>query len=76
MTGVRDVRVLGAIGVVQLERAPLRLDALRRRFVEHGVWIRPFGDVVYLMPPLVIEPGDLAALLTVIPRVLESVSGG
>jgi adenosylmethionine-8-amino-7-oxononanoate aminotransferase len=71
LTGVRDVRVLGAIGVVQLERAPLRLDALRCRFVEHGVWIRPFGDVVYLMPPLVIEPGDLAALLTVIPRVLE-----
>ncbi len=42
LAGVRDVRVLGAIGVVQLDRAP-KLDALRRRFVEHGVWIRPFG---------------------------------
>jgi adenosylmethionine---8-amino-7-oxononanoate aminotransferase len=71
LPGVRDVRVLGAIGVVQLERAPADLEPLRRRFVEHGVWIRPFGDVVYLMPPLVIEPGDLAALLTAIPRVLE-----
>jgi adenosylmethionine-8-amino-7-oxononanoate aminotransferase len=71
LPGVRDVRVLGAIGVVQLERAPPGLESLRRRFVEHGVWIRPFGDVVYLMPPLVIEPGDLAALLTAIPRVLE-----
>jgi adenosylmethionine-8-amino-7-oxononanoate aminotransferase len=70
LDGVREVRVLGAIGVVQLERAPSRLDALRRRFVEHGVWIRPFGDVVYLMPPLVIESGDLAELLTAIPRVL------
>ena len=70
-SGVRDVRVLGAIGVVQLERPPPRLESLRRRFVERGVWIRPFGDVVYLMPPLVIEPGDLAALLAAIPRVLE-----
>jgi len=70
LPGVRDVRVLGAIGVVQLDRSP-RLDALRRRFVDHGVWIRPFGDVVYLMPPLVIAPGDLGALLAAIPRVLE-----
>jgi adenosylmethionine-8-amino-7-oxononanoate aminotransferase len=71
LDGVRDVRALGAIGVVQLERAPPRLDALRRRFVEHGVWIRPFGDVVYLMPPLVIGPDDLEALLAAIPPVLE-----
>ena len=69
--GVSDVRVLGAIGVVQLERAPARIDAVRRRFVEHGVWIRPFGDVVYLMPPLVIAPRDLDALLAAIPLVLE-----
>jgi len=70
LDGVRDVRVLGAIGVVQLERPPRRLDALRRRFVERGVWIRPFGDVVYVMPPLVIESGDLAALQAAIPPVL------
>ena len=71
LPGVRDVRVLGAIGVVQLERAPPRLDALRRRFVDHGVWIRPFGDVIYLMPPLTIDEGDLATLLAAIPRVIE-----
>jgi adenosylmethionine-8-amino-7-oxononanoate aminotransferase len=71
LPGVRDVRVLGAIGVVQLERAPPRPDALRRRFVGHGVWVRPFGDVVYLMPPLVIESGDLATLLSAIPLVLD-----
>jgi adenosylmethionine-8-amino-7-oxononanoate aminotransferase len=70
LAGVRDVRVLGAIGVVQLEHAPLRLDALRRRFVDYGVWIRPFGDVVYLMPPLVVGTDDLEALLAAIPRVL------
>jgi adenosylmethionine-8-amino-7-oxononanoate aminotransferase len=71
LAGVRDVRVLGAIGVVQLERAPARLDALRRRFVEDGVWIRPFGDVVYLMPPFVVGSDDLDSLLAAIPRVLR-----
>jgi adenosylmethionine-8-amino-7-oxononanoate aminotransferase len=71
LSGVRDVRVLGAIGVVQLERVP-KLDALRQRFVERGVWIRPFGDVVYLMPPLVIGSDDLAKLTAAIARVLTA----
>ena len=61
LRGVRDVRVKGAIGVVQLDREP-KLEALRARFVRHGVWVRPFGDVVYLMPPLVIVNEDLATL--------------
>jgi adenosylmethionine-8-amino-7-oxononanoate aminotransferase len=69
LPGIRDVRVLGAVGVVQLERAP-KLDALRARFVEHGVWVRPFGDVVYLTPPLVIGPADLAVLTAAVARVL------
>jgi adenosylmethionine-8-amino-7-oxononanoate aminotransferase len=72
LDGVQDIRVLGAIGVVQLDRVPPRLDAFRRRFVDHGVWIRPFGDVVYLMPPLVIDSGDLAELLAAIPRALAA----
>ncbi|HEY8520442.1 MAG TPA: adenosylmethionine--8-amino-7-oxononanoate transaminase [Gammaproteobacteria bacterium] len=67
--GVRDVRVRGAIGVVELERPP-RLDALRARFVDHGVWVRPFGNVVYLMPPFVIEPHDLATLVAAVHDVL------
>ncbi len=75
LAGVRDVRVLGAIGVVQLERAP-KLDALRRRFVDQGVWIRPFGDVVYLMPPLVIGREDLAVLMSAIPRTLRAAESG
>jgi adenosylmethionine-8-amino-7-oxononanoate aminotransferase len=74
LADVRDVRALGAIGVVQLRRPPARLEALRRRFVDHGVWIRPFGDVVYLMPPLVVAPPDLRALLDAIPVVLEEAS--
>jgi adenosylmethionine-8-amino-7-oxononanoate aminotransferase len=68
--GVRDVRVKGAIGVVELERAP-RLEALRARFVAKGVWIRPFGNVIYLMPPLVIGPSDLDLLLRAIHDVVR-----
>jgi adenosylmethionine-8-amino-7-oxononanoate aminotransferase len=58
---VRDVRVRGAIGAVQMSAA---LDAvgLRARFVEKGCWIKPFGDVIYLTPPFVIEPTDLSKL--------------
>ena len=69
LTGVRDVRVKGAVGVVELERAP-QLDALRTRFVRHGVWVRPFGKVVYLMPPLVIDEADLGALIRAVHDVL------
>jgi adenosylmethionine---8-amino-7-oxononanoate aminotransferase len=58
---VRDVRVRGAIGAVQMSST---VDAvgLRARFVEKGCWIKPFGDVIYLTPPLVIEPNDLSKL--------------
>ena len=76
LTGVRDVRVKGAIGVVELERAP-KLEALRARFVRHGVWVRPFGTVVYLMPPLVIDPADLDTLVGAIHSVLiEAAAAG
>jgi adenosylmethionine-8-amino-7-oxononanoate aminotransferase len=70
LDGVRDVRVKGAIGVVQLMRAP-QLEALRARFVRHGVWVRPFGNVVYLMPPLVIGAEDLERLIAAIRDVLQ-----
>jgi adenosylmethionine---8-amino-7-oxononanoate aminotransferase len=65
LSGVRDVRVKGAIGVVQLARSPgaQALDELRRAFVSEGTWVRPFGDVVYLMPPLVIGERDLERLI-------------
>lgn len=61
MAGVREVRVKGAIGVVQMER-PVDALALRAKFVEKNCWIKPFGDVVYLTPPLVIGAADLTAL--------------
>ncbi|GJD34158.1 adenosylmethionine--8-amino-7-oxononanoate transaminase [Methylobacterium aerolatum] len=60
--GVADVRVLGAIGVVQLDHAP-DLATLKARLVGRGVWVRPFGDIVYLTPALTISPDDLAVLI-------------
>lgn len=59
LPGVADVRVLGAIGVVQLER-DVDVAAATAAALERGVWLRPFRDLVYAMPPYVIEPDDLA----------------
>ena len=69
LAGVKDVRVLGAIGVVELD-APVDDQALRARFVAEGVWIKPFGRAVYLTPALTIDEGDLAALTGAVVRVL------
>jgi adenosylmethionine-8-amino-7-oxononanoate aminotransferase len=59
LPGVADVRVLGAIGVVQLDR-PVDMAAATEAAVSHGVWLRPFRDLIYAMPPYVIDERDLA----------------
>lgn len=68
---VRDVRVLGAIGVVELDRIDDR-ESLKRRLVEAGVWVRPFGNVVYLTPALTIAPDELDTLMRAVIAVLRA----
>ena len=69
LTGVAGVRVKGAIGAVELSGS-IDLDGLRRRFTELGVWVRPFGNVVYLMPPFIIAAEELATLTAAVRQVL------
>jgi adenosylmethionine-8-amino-7-oxononanoate aminotransferase len=69
MPGVRDVRVMGAIGVVELDRID-DIDALRRRFVAKGVFVRPFGTTVYLTPAFTISPDELATLTDAVVEVV------
>jgi adenosylmethionine---8-amino-7-oxononanoate aminotransferase len=58
LPGVRDVRVLGAIGVVQLE-GPVDVPRATAAALERGVWLRPFAHLVYAMPPYVVEEGEI-----------------
>jgi adenosylmethionine-8-amino-7-oxononanoate aminotransferase len=75
--GIRDVRVLGAVGVLQLD-GPVDLPSATAAAVEHGVWLRPFRDLVYAMPPYVASDGDVAAIgaaMLAAARVPSSVAG-
>jgi len=69
LSGVTDVRVKGAVGVVELDRIE-NLNALRQRFIEEGVFIRPFGTIVYLTPAFTIAADDLAKLTRAVRSVL------
>merc|ERR1712187_57535 len=70
--GVADVRVLGAIGAVELAAAPQNPAALQAAFVERGVWLRPFGSLIYCMPPYVISEDQLRKITHAMVEVLSS----
>jgi adenosylmethionine-8-amino-7-oxononanoate aminotransferase len=67
---VADVRVLGAIGVVELKQ-PVDMSKIQQAFVDKGVWIRPFGKLIYLMPPYIIEADELSMLCDAIFEVVK-----
>ena len=68
--GVKDIRVIGAIGVVELQH-PVDLARIQKMFVDSGVWIRPFGKLVYLMPPYIITDDELKKLISALKIVLH-----
>jgi len=70
--GIADVRVLGAIGVAELEE-PVDMAVIQKRFVEKGVWVRPFGRLVYLMPPYIISTEELHVLTDAVCEVIASI---
>lgn len=76
LPGIADVRVLGAIGCVQFDRAP-DLAGLKERLLTRGVWVRPFGDILYLTPALTIDAADLGRLIeAVVESAREEVATG
>ena len=70
MKGVKDVRVMGGIGVVELDQIG-NLDALRSRFIELGVFVRPIGNVIYLTPAFTISADELETLMSVVVKVVH-----
>lgn len=73
LPSVKEVRVIGAIGVVEMKHA-VDMKAIQKDFVAAGIWVRPFGKLVYIMPPYIISDNDLDTLCTAMVAVIAKQS--
>lgn len=71
LKSVKDIRVLGAIGVVEMND-PVDMQVVQKQFVDNGVWIRPFGKLIYIMPPFIITDQQLTELISAMGKVIKS----
>ena len=71
LRAVKDVRVLGAIAAVELHQ-PVNMAIAQPQFVEKGVWLRPFGRLLYTMPPYIIQPDELQVVTAAIYEVAKT----
>ncbi|MUM35939.1 aminotransferase class III-fold pyridoxal phosphate-dependent enzyme, partial [Mycolicibacterium sp. CBMA 361] len=73
LLSVADVRVLGAIGVVEM-REPVNMPLATVTAIEHGVWLRPFGKLVYVMPPFICTPDEIDRITSAVVAVARALT--